>query len=823
MNRQSKFATTRNDVTNKMYKYTNVGLSQHESEIARSKEIARRTDKTGVANPKTSSKCDTHHAYGNKNVGLEKRDVLLGNRDSKLDKEYHTETHMTSSNRLGGVPMEGFRSYKQKGEPFVSSDFLTSGSSFNKKLGGESNHEQNQSYWSSVSFSSAPMMSKQCGAAKPDSSVEDLHMKVAFSPKEIDGMGKDAHYTSKSFNKSRKEFEDEQSKSDNSMKGLSHIENRVKELEDRQSRCENSMKGLSHIENRVKELEDRQSRRDKSFSDFSNNFALLIEEIKGIRSFYDNIKEDISHVKDNQTKHDKKFSEVLACLQDQLYRQRSDTSVSPVNSVEVLSEINGKIQHLSENIQRLQDKLDVSLTETKNLLEQQDKKRQEDFEILKKMISEVNKSAVGTTQNSKGVLTAEFRSDANRSLELEKNVQEPKRDSDAVKNCTQSTNRDMHLPSPDVSSTTKSFQESEYDRRNNTSYLPKGVRTQDSGSTWSSTKSIGPEYKEVVQHSTASQDVRRVDAPLAEKSTSNVNTSSSGEQKRILVNEQVPIPPSQPMVKSDKQNQDYHVDACHLSQGERIDDEIDSKSWRVREIRGTFGDVEVTWVRDGDVGSLEGRYLRALTPLIKSFDRISFMGMFFMSTPRVIDFRDWDVGREIFNKVCNYTKMFYGCKLLESVLFPYSVNHDGIACISMESTFEGCRSLKRVEFPCGFDFGKVTNGNFMFKDCTKLEEVKNLGMSPICSQEMFENCQSIRKLEFSNEINSETDLYATFKGCYSLETIKLKINGNRTRDEYLLGYEAFGGCTNLREIRPSSDPFKELLPVWFNKGRLSRI
>ena len=88
-----------------------------------------------------------------------------------------------------------------------------------------------------------------------------------------------------------------------------------------------------------------------------------------------------------------------------------------------------------------------------------------------------------------------------------------------------------------------------------------------------------------------------------------------------------------------------------------------------------------------------------------------------------------------------------------------------------------------------------TSANYLFNECSALEEVIGLDMSNVTSMiSTFKNCTSLKKIDISNTSNV-TNMYQMFYYCTSLETISKLDVSEVTNANYM-----FQGCTKLKSI-----------------------
>lgn len=137
---------------------------------------------------------------------------------------------------------------------------------------------------------------------------------------------------------------------------------------------------------------------------------------------------------------------------------------------------------------------------------------------------------------------------------------------------------------------------------------------------------------------------------------------------------------------------------------------------------------------------------------------------------------------------------FCECESLEKIEIPASVTTLG------SSAFASCKNLKTVTFAKDSKLKEFKG--YVFQFCSSLEEisipasVKSLGS---CS--VFNSCKKLKKVTF--EGNNITEIpFETFSICVSLEEITIPSSVDT------IGFAAFSGCTNLKEVTYLGDKSK---------------
>ena len=152
-------------------------------------------------------------------------------------------------------------------------------------------------------------------------------------------------------------------------------------------------------------------------------------------------------------------------------------------------------------------------------------------------------------------------------------------------------------------------------------------------------------------------------------------------------------------------------------------------------------------------------------------------------------------------KVKSLYKLFYSCKLIESINFKNFYRNN---IIDMNSMFSYCSSLKEINIS-NFNTKNVTNMNSMFSYCSSLKEINISNFNTNNVEDlsfMFNECSSLTSINLSNfNTDKATNMSFMFKGCSSLREINISnFNTNNVKDMHNM----FNGCESLKEINLSN-------------------
>ncbi len=139
---------------------------------------------------------------------------------------------------------------------------------------------------------------------------------------------------------------------------------------------------------------------------------------------------------------------------------------------------------------------------------------------------------------------------------------------------------------------------------------------------------------------------------------------------------------------------------------------------------------------------------------------------------------------------------FRNCTSLKELPLPETLDNFDKLGIS-EYVFEGCTSLKKVVLPewldLTYNFLSNTSNNFMFLNCTALEEVTIVCPDNWTAYNMFQGCTSLTKVNIGAYVNSPIKMLPadTFNGCTSLASVTLP------EGITCIASNAFANCTSL--------------------------
>ncbi len=157
---------------------------------------------------------------------------------------------------------------------------------------------------------------------------------------------------------------------------------------------------------------------------------------------------------------------------------------------------------------------------------------------------------------------------------------------------------------------------------------------------------------------------------------------------------------------------------------------------------------------------------------------------------------------------------FQGCKSLTSVTFM----EDKYAMITMmQGTFQGCTSLKKIAIPnVGGLLPRLTTSGGTFEGCTALEEVTFLGDCTTIGASAFKGCTKLTSITMPSSVSAIGAV--AFNGCTSLTNVTFSGGIEAIPDSAFagctalksmvlpdfvstIGTSAFEGCTNLTDIK----------------------
>ncbi len=132
---------------------------------------------------------------------------------------------------------------------------------------------------------------------------------------------------------------------------------------------------------------------------------------------------------------------------------------------------------------------------------------------------------------------------------------------------------------------------------------------------------------------------------------------------------------------------------------------------------------------------------------------------------------------------------FAGCNKLTSIILPPYISIIG------DGAFLNCTSLKEITIPDSV----IYIGDGAFKNCINLEKISSYDGNPVFDDDpyfggsdVFEGCESLKTIDFP-VLLKEID-YSVFEGCKSLETVILPYSVEKIHEG------SFYDCENLTEI-----------------------
>ena len=165
-----------------------------------------------------------------------------------------------------------------------------------------------------------------------------------------------------------------------------------------------------------------------------------------------------------------------------------------------------------------------------------------------------------------------------------------------------------------------------------------------------------------------------------------------------------------------------------------------------------------------------------------------------------ISLKEIDISRFNTKKVTKMKYLFKGCILLQQIIGISDLVTENVEeieyflcdCSSLEeinssnwntksvknlnSSFKGCKSLRRIEGIKNWDTSNITEMKASFKDCqslTDLSEISNWNTSKVVTtKELFNNCVNLIKVSISKwKCHSLIDSSLMFRGCVSLNDL----------------------------------------------------
>ena len=167
------------------------------------------------------------------------------------------------------------------------------------------------------------------------------------------------------------------------------------------------------------------------------------------------------------------------------------------------------------------------------------------------------------------------------------------------------------------------------------------------------------------------------------------------------------------------------------------------------------------------------------------------------------------------NEIKSFSRFFEECISIEKIKF-IKFNRKDIT--DMSSMFDGCSSLKELNFNNNFYTDNVTNMSRMFFECSSLEklDLKNFNTHKVVYMEgMFEGCTALTELDLTNfNTGKVTSMFRMFYNCSSL--IKLNLN-NLNTDKVTDMSWMFYNCSSLKELNNDNfnfDNVKEMMGMF---------
>ena len=167
------------------------------------------------------------------------------------------------------------------------------------------------------------------------------------------------------------------------------------------------------------------------------------------------------------------------------------------------------------------------------------------------------------------------------------------------------------------------------------------------------------------------------------------------------------------------------------------------------------------------------------------------------------------------NEIKSFSKLFEECICIEKINF-IKFNRKDIT--DMSSMFDGCSSLKEINFNNNFHTDKVTNMSRMFFECSSLKKLNlnNFNTKNVIYMEgMFEGCTSLKELNLASfNTNKVTSMFRMFYNCSSL--IKLNLNNFNIDNVNDISW-MFYNCSSMKELNIDNfnlDNIREMIGVF---------
>lgn len=169
-------------------------------------------------------------------------------------------------------------------------------------------------------------------------------------------------------------------------------------------------------------------------------------------------------------------------------------------------------------------------------------------------------------------------------------------------------------------------------------------------------------------------------------------------------------------------------------------------------------------------------------------------------------------------------EMFKDCTTLETIENIENLHTEN--AVSMESMFNGCRSLKSINLTY-FDTNNVVSMNRMFAMCTNLERlnVSNFNTSNVTEMQLlFYECNNIKSLDVSNfDTSNVTKMSNMFQGCRMLSYIDVS---NFDTSKCTTMRAMFTNCCQIAQLDLSNFDTSKVTSMWYmfiNCNNLSTI
>ena len=251
----------------------------------------------------------------------------------------------------------------------------------------------------------------------------------------------------------------------------------------------------------------------------------------------------------------------------------------------------------------------------------------------------------------------------------------------------------------------------------------------------------------------------------------------------------------------------------------RYDSFEEAASAQISEPHTQYTTLKITGKTNGDTWTTDdGNYFRTNFSRVTELDLGNFTGTFGESA----------FEKSSIEKVCLPTDvaipiyMFSGCESLATLSvgsnLPASgvIDLTGFTAVYSDRAFEDCTSIKEVKLPAD-----VPILDYMFSGCESLATlsvgsnsstpnvIDLTGFTAACGINAFEGCTSIKEVKLPADVAIPT---AMFFRCEKLATLSVAGNINAqggvidlTGFTAAYGYNAFAGCTSIKEVKLPAD------------------